>query len=121
MLLSFIHSFIPTFSTSLGLVFSASQRTTSRGAATAGLSPVTSGVVSIAIKQLNDKPNSSNCNNNSNRPLQRLGFAGKKSTRAEVRKFSLNYIYSFIPTYHVHRSTLVQLKIILRIKISMKN
>ena len=62
-----------------GGAYSASQRTSSKGAIAAGLSPVSTGVIVRAIRQIGEKPNMSLV-----RAPQRIGFQGKKSMRAEV-------------------------------------
>lgn len=97
----------------VGGVYSASQRTSSRGAAAAGLSPVTTGVTAQAISH--PHPHSHSLSQSLSqahslgkllkeeaqgqgqregqgagqrgtaRMLQRSGFAGRKSARAEVR------------------------------------
>jgi hypothetical protein len=59
--------------------FSASQRTSGRGAAAAGLKDMGTGVVVKAVRQLNGNDVNAHL-----RPIRRAGFAGKKSMRAEV-------------------------------------
>ena len=67
------------FGVILGGVFAASQRTSGPGALTAGLHPVSTGVVVKSVRHLNGRDESARL-----RPIRRSGLAGKKSLRAEV-------------------------------------
>ena len=75
--------------TTASSAFAASQRTSGRGAAAAGLKDMGSGVVVKTFRQLQNNPEAGvngnvNVNNSQLRPIRRSGFAGKKSMRAEV-------------------------------------